>query len=182
MRNCPDCSETDFGSRESLRYHRITKHGFVVCDCCRKFLKRRDMEQHRAMNKVHRPGYYTGKYQCAGCIKRFPKERSLLDHQRSFGHTGKIILDASEDFSNQFGSSDTLVRAFQGLAIAPKSDLYMLQRDEIDTFIANNIQVDSPFHDCCGEVIDTLVRKLHQIVEFSAKLEPREIIKVSVIS
>jgi hypothetical protein len=140
------------------------------------------MEQHRAVSKVHSPGYYTGKFQCAECIKHFPKERSLLQHQTSFGHTGKIIMDASEDFSNQFASSSSLKRAFQGLAIAPKPDLYMLQRDEIDTFIANYIQVDSPFHDCCGEVVDTLVKKLHQIVEFSAKLEPREIIKVSVIS
>jgi hypothetical protein len=125
-----------FESKASLRRHRRAVHGFVVCDCRRKFLKSEYMAQHRAMSRVHK------------------------------------------GFSNQFAASSSLIRSFQGLAIASTPDLYSLQRDEVDTFISNYIQVDSPFRYCCGEVIDTLVRKLHQIVEFAAKLEPREIIKV----
>ncbi|XP_053394158.1 2'-5'-oligoadenylate synthase 2-like [Mercenaria mercenaria] len=181
MRNCPDCSLTNFLTKEDLRFHRREEHGFEKCDCSREFLKREYMEQHRSMSKVHIPGYYTGRFKCAECIKRFPKEHQLLQHQKNLCHKGKVILEANEDrtllSTSARPSAIELSRAMEDFSIAPNPDLYQLQSQDIDNFIAHHVQADSLFLGCCGEVIDTLVRKLQEIKKVSKKLQPKQIIK-----
>ena len=59
------------------------------------------------------------------------------------------------------------------------SDMYMLQSNGLDKFIADHVQADSLFLGCCGDVINTLVRHLHSS---SGKLTPKEILKVQFLS
>lgn len=54
------------------------------------------------------------------------------------------------------------------------SDLYKLQSSDLGRFIDNHVQADANFRDCCGEVIDTIVKHLQGI---SGKLKPKRVLK-----
>jgi hypothetical protein len=59
------------------------------------------------------------------------------------------------------------------------SDLYKLQSSDIGRFIETNVQADAYFRDCCGEVIDTIVKHLQGT---PGKLKPKRVLKVTFLN
>ncbi|XP_045160340.2 2'-5'-oligoadenylate synthase 1-like [Mercenaria mercenaria] len=103
--------------------------------------------------------YKSGEYQCSVCSRRFLADKSLSQHQADTGHNG-------------------LYGAFGGLSVSTVStDIYALNGGTLEIFIAENIQADSSFLGCCGDVINSLVRKLQDTSSVTSKLRPRRIIK-----
>lgn len=130
--------------------------------------------------------YRFGRFQCSLCMRRFSEEYRLSDHQRSTCHKGinELESDTIEDtfdmlLSSMYGlRTGRISSAFSGMNLSMSTDIYTItRRDDLQSFIADNIQSDSLFKDCCGEVINTLVLWL-QDDNFPGKLKPRRIIKV----
>ncbi|XP_053391605.1 2'-5'-oligoadenylate synthase 1A-like [Mercenaria mercenaria] len=110
------------------------------------------------------------------CGRQFCKEEHMAQHKRENRiHAGGLQHSSSALY--RVGMQG-LYGAFGGLSISTlSSDIYTLSSGTLESFIADNIQANTQFLGCCGEVIDSLVRKLQDTDMVPSKLRPRRIIK-----